>query len=88
MVIEERLQDALVCAVNALNFTTDEAQRQQAKVLITRISLTLLKKGIELEQARNYSDAYLIYQLIYPYLSSKRQMMVKQGMTAFGLLWC
>ncbi|MGC7559054.1 hypothetical protein [Pasteurella sp. PK-2025] len=84
MVMEERLQDALACAVNALNFSVDEEQRQQAKVLINPISLALLKKGIELEQARNYSDAYLIYQLIYPYLSSKRQTVVKQEMTALA----
>lgn len=80
MVLQKRLNDALICAINARNFSVEGDQVKQADELIKSVSLTLLKQGIEFERAGKYADAYRLFQLIYPYLSSKRQEVVKQEM--------
>lgn len=80
MVLQKRLNDALICAINARNFSVDMEQIKQADELIKSVSLTLLKQGIEFERVGKYVEAYHLFQLIYPYLSSKRQEVVKQEM--------
>ncbi|EEX51406.1 Uncharacterised protein [Pasteurella multocida] len=80
MVLQKRMNDALICAINARNFSVDMEQIKQADELIKSVSLTLLKQGIEFERVGKYVEAYHLFQLIYPYLSSKRQEVVKQEM--------